>query len=173
MHLTLICKDRWAELSSHTRALNLAASWSDIHHLNLRLPTALCCSWNIHWQHAQEQNRFSLYVSLQASLIFSPYCLSDRNIYRIQTDTYLPSYIQKHSYIWGCLILETGLCFTYPHLIFACILVRSLLVCFIYMLLRQTQHVPCPQQKAPSEATVISFWEIFALQVLTYSFLLQ
>lgn len=70
MHLTLICKDRWVELSAHTRSLDLTGSWSDIHHLNLRLPTALCCSWNIHWQHAQEQNRFSLYVRQQAKLIF-------------------------------------------------------------------------------------------------------
>lgn len=66
MHLTLICKDRWVEFSSCTRSVSLTGTRSNIHHINLSLPTSLCCSWNIHWQHAQEQSWFSLYFRLQA-----------------------------------------------------------------------------------------------------------
>lgn len=71
MHLTLICKDRRVELSSCTRSVSLTGSRSNIHHIYLSLPTALCCYWNIHWQHAQEQVWFSLYFRLQAELFFT------------------------------------------------------------------------------------------------------
>lgn len=44
---------------------------SNIYHINLSLPTALCCYWNIHWQHTQGQSSFSLYFILQAKLFFT------------------------------------------------------------------------------------------------------
>lgn len=71
MHLTLICKDRRVELSSCTRSVSLTGSRSNIHHINLSLPTALCCYWNIHWQHTQDQSWFSLYFRLQGELFFT------------------------------------------------------------------------------------------------------